>query len=367
MSRARIPARPLTSASGVWPRLLLVGAFTFAAMATGSAAQAQDAQTQAMGRALFNEGIVLFNEGKYDAACPKLEASLKAYPGLGTRGKLAECYEKLGRYASAWQAYREVAQLATRGGDPTREKVAAERAKALEPRLSYLTLILPPANDVSGMVIKRHGHDVDRAKLGAAEPVDSGVVPLEVTAPGRKTFTTQINVAEAQRVRFEIPALERSFAGPVAVAPVGSATPATAPSNPERAPASPYDEQSPPVHREPSSAQKPIGLVVMGAGVVAVGIGAYFGLDARSTYDGAFDSGGGCDRGSKSCDAAGQSSVDDARQKATVSTILFAAGGALAVGGLVLFLTAPSGQRTGLRLSPAPYAGGAGLVLGSSL
>ena len=104
-------------------------------------AHAQDAQAQAAGRALFNEGVALFNKGDFEAACPKFEASLKQFPGIGTRGKLAECYEKLGRYASAYQAYREVAQLATRSGDPAREQVASERAKSLEPKLSYVTVV----------------------------------------------------------------------------------------------------------------------------------------------------------------------------------------------------------------------------------
>ena len=150
------------------PLLILAIAALPATIATVTPARAQDAQTQAMGRALFNEGVALFNKGDYEAACPKFEASLKHYPGLGTRGKLAECYEKQGHFASAWAVYREVAQLATRSGDPTREQIANERAKALEPKLSYVTVAVSAANDIPGLVVKRNGREVERSKLGGA-------------------------------------------------------------------------------------------------------------------------------------------------------------------------------------------------------
>jgi hypothetical protein len=105
----------------------------------------------------------------------------------------------------------------------------------------------------------------------------------------------------------------------------------------------------------------------MGAGAVGLGVGAAFGLAASSTYDGAFE-GGGCDRATRTCDAAGQSTVDDARSKATLSTVLFAAGGVLAASGVVLFLTAPSAKPTGgIRVLPTGYAGGGGLTIAGHL
>lgn len=333
--------------------LLLVTSVALVAVATAvTPAIAQDAQTQAMGRALFNEGVALFNKGDFEAACPKLEASLKHYPGLGTRGKLAECYEKLGRFASAWQVYREVAQLATRSGDPTREQIASERAKSLEPKLSYVTVIVPPANEAPGMVIKRNGRELERAKIGSAEPVDSGTVTIDVTAPGKKPFTGKVSVAQGLSVKFDVPALTPEGPPATAAAPVA------------RPPAS--FEEPVAVQHDPPSWQKPLGIVLVAGGVVGLGAGSFFGLSARSKYDGAFD-GGGCDRATKTCDAAGQSAVDSARSKATVSTILFAAGGGLVVAGAIVFLTAPSAGRRALHVAPTTFAGGAGVMLGGDL
>jgi hypothetical protein len=319
-----------------------------------SPAQAQDAPAQAAGRALFNEGVALFNKGEFEAACPKFEASLKQFPGIGTRGKLAECYEKVGRYASAYQAYREVAQLATRTGDPAREQVASERAKGLEPKLSYVTVVLPPANDVTGIVIKRNGREVERAKLGAAEPVDSGAVAIDVTAPGRKPYSGHINVMQGLSVKFEIPALAPE-ASVVAPAPAPAPTPA-----------SPPPQEGAAVHGDPPSWQKPVGLVLIGAGVVGLGVGSILGLSAKSKYDGAFE-GGGCDSATKACDAQGQSAVDSAHSTATVSTVVFAAGAVLGVAGVVVLLTAPSGKPRAIHIAPTTYAGGAGLSVGGAL
>lgn len=317
----------------------VVLALSFATTAT--TAQAQDAQTQAMGRALFNEGVALYNAGNYAEACPKLEASLKHYPGIGTRGKLAECYEKLGRYASAWAAYREVAQLATRSGDPAREQVANERARSLEPKLAYLTVTIPPASDAPGLVVKRNGHEVDRTKLGAAEPSDPGTVVFDVSAPDRKPMTAQVVLTPGQSARFEVPVLE----------------PLVAP-QPEAPPSTP-----PPVRDEGGGAwQKPTGLVLGGVGIAGLAVGTVFGLSAKSTYDGAFDD-GRCDRTTNQCDASGQDAVDDARSRATVSTVLFVAGAAFAVGGAVLFFTAPSSSSgRALRIAPTTWAGGGGIV-----
>lgn len=337
-------------------RPLLASSIAVIALATGvSPSLAQDAQTQAMGRALFNEGVALFNKGDFEAACPKFEASLKHYSGIGTRGKLAECYEKQGRVASAWQAYRDVAQLAARSGDPTREQVASERAKSLEPKLAYLTIAVSPANDIPGLVIKRGGRELERSKLSSAEPVDGGGITIEVSAPGRKTFTGQVTAMQGQVVRFEVPTLSPDAAHAAAsnVAPPPPSTTYESPST---------------LHGDPPSLQKPVGLVLAGVGLVGVGVGAIFGLGAGSAYDKAFAVGGGCDSATKTCDAAGQSSVDDANAKATLSTILFGAGGALFVVGSIVFLTAPSSSRPrALQVGPTTYAGGGGLLLRGEL
>jgi hypothetical protein len=328
-------------------------------VATTIWAGAARADEQAEARVLFNEGVALMNEGKVAQACPKFEASLKHFPGMGTRGKLAECYEKVGRFVSAYNIYKEVAQLATRSGDPTREQVANERAKALEPKLSYVTVSVPNFADVPGLVVKRNGHEVERSKFGAADPVDAGQFTFEVTAPGRKPYTGHLTLTAGQAARFDVPQLELESTPPP---PPGGARP---PSGSNTG----GDNYSPPAGSTGNTWQKPLGLGVAALGVIGIGVGSVFGLSASSKYDKAFEPGGGCDKATKECDADGQSAVDDARSKATLSTVFFIVGGTLVVGGAVVFFTAPSASSSPRALHVVPSIGstGGGITIGGKL
>src|SRR5512139_1741852 len=78
---------------GKW---VVAAAFALLANLAASAARAQ-ASDKAAAEALFDEGRKLMAEGKYAAACAKLEASQKLDAGVGTQLNLADCYEKSGK------------------------------------------------------------------------------------------------------------------------------------------------------------------------------------------------------------------------------------------------------------------------------
>ena len=65
-------------------------------------AQAQTTQQIATAQALFDEGKRLHKDKNFQEACPKFEASHRIDPGLGTLLYLGDCYEEIGRTASAW-------------------------------------------------------------------------------------------------------------------------------------------------------------------------------------------------------------------------------------------------------------------------
>ena len=64
---------------------------------------------------------------------------------MGTQFRLAECYEKLGSIASAYQQYMAVADAAKEANKKDRELVARKRADALEPRIARLTIVIGSA------------------------------------------------------------------------------------------------------------------------------------------------------------------------------------------------------------------------------
>src|SRR5262249_37857478 len=65
-----------------------------------------DASRDAEANALWAEGRRLMAAGETVQACAKFETSLAIIPKLGTRLNLANCYEALGRIASAWSAFQ---------------------------------------------------------------------------------------------------------------------------------------------------------------------------------------------------------------------------------------------------------------------
>jgi serine/threonine-protein kinase len=283
-------------------------------------AHAQNSGDKAAAEALFQAGRDLMSQKKYAEACGKFEASNRLDAGLGTLLFLADCYEKAGRFASAWATFREAESIAAGRSDGPRTQIAKDRAAALEPRLSKLWVKVSPDNPETTQVM-RDGAMVPRESWGIALPTDAGEHTLTATATGRKPWSAKVVIqGENQNVSIEVPALE---VAPEEPKPAGSGTD----------PGADYDP-----HR--GRTQRIIGIATAGAGVVALGVGTYFGFRAMSKND---DSKAFCDPNNEtSCTEQGVALREDAFSAADTATGLFIAGGALAATGLVVFLTAPS-------------------------
>jgi hypothetical protein len=285
-------------------------------------AHAQSNGDKAAAEALFQAGRDLMNAGKYGDACGKLEASQRLDAGLGTLLYLADCYEKAGRLASAWATFREAESIAEGRSDGPRSQIAKDRATALEPRLSKLRVKVSAENP-EGTQVLRDGAAVPRESWGIALPTDAGEHTITASAPGRKPWSRKVSIeGDKQNVTVEVPVLEIAPLEPKPLSTAGQA-------GSDRA----FDENT-------GRTQRVIGLVTAGVGVVGVGFGTFFGLRAISKND---DSKGHCDTvDTNLCDPQGKSLRDDAFSSAGTSTGLFIAGGALLVGGAVIYFTAPS-------------------------
>lgn len=100
------------------------------------------AQTAARSEAarVFDEGRAAMKANDLGRACPLLEKSLTLEPALGTLLNLATCFEQQGKMASAWVRFNEATSWAQRTHESKREAFATERATALKPRVSWLSL-----------------------------------------------------------------------------------------------------------------------------------------------------------------------------------------------------------------------------------
>lgn len=256
---------------------------------------------------------------RYAEACPKFVASQKLSPALGTLLNLADCYEKNGQVASAWARFHEAIALAQRLGRADREKTARDRADKLEPRLLKVTI-----NARSPSVeVKIDGTPLDAAALGTPIPVDPGKHSVEATAKGKKPFATSIDVSDRSRALVvDIPALEDD---------AGTTTGSSPPTPPP-------PKEGEKEERGSGDTMRIVGIVAIGVGVVGAGVGTYFGLRTSSLWS---DAQSRCSANNE-CDARGVELAGDAKSSGNISTIAFIAGGALALGGVVLFFTAPS-------------------------
>jgi hypothetical protein len=299
------------------PAIAFVLAAGLVSAAAGDARAEPSEGSAAAAESLFQEARKLIDAKRFSEACPKLVASHKLAPAVGTLLNLADCYERAGQLASAWVRFHEAIALAQRLGRPDREKTAKDRADKLEPRLIRLTIV----SQETGTEVKLDGNVLDPAVLGTAVPVDSGKHSIEATAKGKKPFTTTIDVSDRVRApSVEIPALD---VDPEAVK--ASAAAANVDSHP------PEEKGS------DGSGQRIASYALMGVGAVGLGVGAVFGLKTSSTWSDAKTHCTGVE-----CDRTGVQLATDAKNAGTVSTIAFIAGGALLAGGAVLFFTAPS-------------------------
>ena len=175
----------------------LVCAASFAFAARSAEAQ-QTPKDPAAARALFFEGRELLKAGRPGEACPKLEESLKLDYGIGTQYNLADCWEQIGRTASAWVAFLDVAAAARAAGQAEREQVARERAARLEPRLSRLKVEVQAAGPE--LEVTRDGLPLGRASWGSAMPVDPGVHVIAAREPDKKAWSERVQVREGAAI-----------------------------------------------------------------------------------------------------------------------------------------------------------------------
>jgi hypothetical protein len=330
-----------------WPALALCcAAVSLPAQAHAEAGAAQKAAAES----LFDDGLKAMKSGHFSDACPKLEESERIDPAIGTLLYLGECYEKTGRTASAWATFREAASAAQAQGETERTRVAAARADRLQPSLSKLTLkVAPETAQLATLQVTRDNVPVAKALFGVAIPVDPGKYRIVASADGYERYEADLEVsANGDSKSLEIPALAAASAPPMAAPSAGSASAGPGakasllpPGNPETSP-------------EPSGNGLRTAAYVSGAiGIVGLGVGSYFGLRAISKNS---DAKRHCPGGNVCDDAQGESLTNDAQSAALVSNIAIAAGAALVVTGVVLYLTSAPKQQTetSARLSLRP-------------
>lgn len=265
----------------------------------------------------LRKGYELKKAGKCAEAVVFLKESFEKKPAAKTVLNLAECEESAGKFLLARAHYREGKRLAEAESSSELSQLADARIFAIAPRIPRVSF-----------VVARGTLTVDGQKPSSPSEVelDPGDHVAKVFLDGHDDAQLAISLVPGDRRSFTIEAgPERASSG----------------SGSSRAPATPSDEH-------PGRTARIVGAVGFGTGLVVLGVGTVLGLGAKGSYDDA--KAASCD--ATGCDPQGLAAIDSARSRAGVATALFVVGGVVAVGGAVLYLTAPSGSnnvRVGVR------------------
>jgi len=299
------------------------------AVATALAAGGASADDRAIAEQAFQQGRELMAAGDVAAACPKFAAAAKLSQTAGVRLNLADCYARLGKTASAWAKADEALAIAERAVDVAATDLARSRLADLKPQLSYLTIAVAKAV-VRGTEIVLDGDAIPDGLWGTALPVDPGEHEVVVKAPARRPWSMRTIVrGPGSRTTVSVPA---QVGEPSTGSPAGA-----------------------------------IQILAIGSGVfglAGLGVGTGFGLDAsskKSQYQRHQVNGRCVD---EQCVTISQQAVSSA----TISTVGFAAGGALAATAVFLWLAIPARDAEGRAAGLAPMLGPqtAGLRLSGS-
>jgi hypothetical protein len=292
----------------------LVAATVFTLTSTAALA---DVANPAAAESQFQRGRASADAGDYPRACAAFGESQRLDPAPGTLLNLADCEEHLGRVASA-----EAHFLAVEGALPAtdeRRSVAHDRAAALAPRVPWLLIALSPGTPGDARVF-RDDTEIDAATFLAPWPLDPGPHVVLVVAPGREARIAKVVAVEGETIHLVVspgPLVTRELASP------------------------PRDHTA--------------TWIVGGAGIVSLGVGAYFGgraLAERSASD------AGCPAGactSATSLATYQSALGDARAS---DVALGIGAAALVVAGCLLLTSRDTASpHTALRLTSTGIGG----------
>lgn len=303
------------------------------AMLASSLPRVAHAEDKAAALDLFTAAKKDMDAQNYAEACRKLELAHNYDKSLdGIVLNLATCYQRQGKWASAWGRFKDSLARAEKAGNEARIAAARAGIADTEPRISRVTLKVSAA--VPGIEIRRDDKVIDPNEIGIAVPIDPGEHTITAGALGYKTWSTKLTIAATAESRtIEVPPLAAE-SKTSAKANAGDAT---------------------------STSSPVAGYIALGTGIalVGAGIGAHF--VARSAYD---DYKSGCaEQTTPTCeDAAARSKVQ------TWQAVSFIAGGAglVAAGiGVVLIVTSKSSAepRATSSIVASPMVGGTGTGL----
>lgn len=338
MERRRPQSRSTTNAER--PRSARRGRSSFvqAAVAAGIVAAgafsgAPAAADSAKSEQYFQQGRQLLQQGKVVDACALFKKSLVEEPSIGGELNLGDCYEKLGRAASALEHFRSAETMAG-AVDVSRGKEARRRGDRLESIVARLVVRVISAPEQARVYVD----GVPAPPTTKGVPVDPGEHLVQLKDGERVVTEARISLAPQEHRETTLDGSKPEVASPRS----NPGTP-TAPADPPR-------ESS-------TFPQRPIGIVVAGIGAAALAVGGVMLVLA----DGKKSEVTALCPDYPACPASLRKEAieinDAGRSQQSLGFISIIAGAVLIGGGAALYFTAPSSPPKGASFRLTPLLG----------
>lgn len=300
---------------------------------------------------LFQKAKKLHAEKKFAEACPTYEEVDKTDPAIGSKLNTAKCYEDWGRLATAYTWYVQAEKMATDAKDDRAPKIK-ELIEELDLNVPRMTINVPDGADPDVLdTLTLDGKPVPEDWYNTQQRIDPGPHVIEFLVEGQpKKKMAPVERGGESELSLDIPK-----------------GPGKKPRPPKKKPG---QVDPPPIATpDPGKTRRYIAYGLGGAGVVALGVASVMTLSARSDYKDALAE--HCMGSTSGCTATGVRLTHDARSTANIATVISIAGAAVIVGGVVLYLTAPSApaekapdKPVAVYVSPTIDATGGGFVVG---
>jgi hypothetical protein len=209
-------------------------------------------------------------------------------------------------------------------------------AASLDARIPKIALAARPAN----VDVLLDGKPLAPTDTTAWQGLDPGAHALVVRADDRVCTTINVTLIEAEARTIDL--------HDTTAACRPEPPPPAAPETPPATSPAPRVSESPPAlpaalpHNEAGEPLRWTGAALGGAGIIAIGVGGFLALSAKSDYDGVASQ---CPP--RGCTQSAYDTRENARSRADAATVVMIAGGVLAAGGAVLFfMPSTSGRST---------------------
>jgi hypothetical protein len=301
--------------------VVVLAASSLLLAAHGRADTAQSAATH------YDEAVRLVEAGRIREGLDEFRAAYGMSPNPAVLYNIGQALADLGRSTEAIDALERYLR-------DSGDSIPASRRREVKQQLSDLegkTALVTVEVDSPGAIVRLDDREIGMSPLPRPVRVDAGA---HVFSASREGYTP-----DRQTLKSEGGTVSTIRLAPVRETPASepSAAPAKLPIEP---PLHPVDSSAP---SERGSLQRVIGIAVGAVGLVGLGVGSVYALRSRSK-DRQSDQhcGSAIGRPEGECEPTGLSLNQQAMDASTVAMVSFVVGGAAVLGGVTLYLTAPS-------------------------